>query len=131
MGEGVEAVNRVWREGGKPFEGRAFEGGRKGFAKNDIMGSVEGDVGDVDLEVLIGVGFTSVTLQREGFPLGGEGGVGDEIGERVTAPGLVRWEWVRRDGMVDEGRKGGGEVVRRDMGSREVVGVVRWDMSGV
>ena len=49
----------------------------------------------------------------------------------MTAPGLVRWEWVRRDGMVDEGGKGGGEVVRRDMGSREVVRVIRWDMSGV
>jgi len=91
------------------------------------MGSVEGDVGDVDFEVFIGVGFTSVTLQREGFPLGGEGGVGDEVGERVTAPGLVRWEWVRRDGMVDKGGKSGGEVVTRDMGSREVVRVVGRD----
>jgi len=36
-----------------------------------------------------------------------------------------------RDGVVDEGGKSGGEVVRRDMGSREVVGVVGWDMSGV
>jgi len=101
VGEGFEAVNGVWREGGKPFEGRAFEGGKKGFAKSSIMGSVEGDVGDVDFEVLIGVGFTNVTLQREGFPLGGEGGVGDEVGERVTTPGLVRWERVRRDRMVD------------------------------
>jgi len=74
VGEGVEVVDRVWREGGKPFKGRAFEGGRKGFAKDDIMGSVEGDMGDVDLEVFIGVGFTSVTLQLEGFLLGGEGG---------------------------------------------------------
>jgi len=131
VGEGVEAFNGVWREGGKPFEGRALKGGRKGFAKNDIMGSVEGDVGDVDFEVFIGVGFTSVTLQREGFPLGGDGGVGDEVGERVTALGLVRWERVRRDGVVDEGGKSRGEVVRRDMGSREVVRVVGWDMSGV
>ena len=113
--EAVEAVDRVWREGGKPFKGRAFEGGRKGFAKNDIMGSVEGDVGDVDIELFIGVDFI----------------VGDEVGERVTALGLVRWERVRRDGMVDESGKGGGEVVRRDMGSREVVRVVGWDMSGV
>jgi len=88
------------------------------------MGSVEGDVGDVDFEVFIGVSFTSVTLQGERFPLGGEGGGGDEVGERVMAPGLVRWERVRRDGMVDEGGKSGGEVVRRDMGSREVVRVV-------
>ena len=33
--------------------------------------------------------------------------------------------------MVDKGGKSGGEVVRRDMGSREVVRVVGWDMSGV
>jgi len=62
----------MW-EGGKPFEGRAFQGGTKDFAKNDIMESVEGDVGDVDFKVFIGVGFTSVTLQCERFPLGGEG----------------------------------------------------------
>ena len=43
------------------------------MAKNDIIRSVEGDVGDVDFEVFIGVGFTSVRLQREGFSLGGEG----------------------------------------------------------
>jgi len=73
VGEGVKAVNGVWQEGGKPFEDRAFQGGRKDFAKNDIMGSVEGDVGDVDFEVFIGVGFTNVTFQRERFPLGGEG----------------------------------------------------------
>jgi len=131
VGEGVEAVIGVWRKGGKPFKGRALEGGRKGFTKNGIMGGVESDVGDVDFEVFIGVGFTSVTLQREGFLLGGEEGVGDEVGERVTAPGFVRWEWVRRDEMVDEGGKSGGEVMRRDMGSREVVRVVGWDMSGV
>jgi len=35
--------------------------------------SVEGDVGDVDFEVFVGVDFTSVTLQSEGFSLGGEG----------------------------------------------------------
>jgi len=81
--------------------------------------------------VFIGVDFTSVTLQREGFPLGGKGGVGDEVSERVTAPGLVIWERVRRDGMVDEGGKSGGEVVRRGVGNREVVRVVGWDMSGV
>ena len=74
VGKGVEAVDRVWREGGKPFKESAFVGCRKGFAKNGIMGSVEGDVRDVDLEVFIGVDFTSVTLQLEGFLLGGEGG---------------------------------------------------------
>jgi len=53
VGKGVEAVNGVWRKGGKPFEGRAFKGGRKGLAKNNIMRSVEGDVGDLDLEVFV------------------------------------------------------------------------------
>jgi len=34
--------------------------------------------------------------------------------------------------MVDKGGKGGGEVVREDVGGREVVGVVGWwDMSSV
>jgi len=70
-------------------------------------------------------------LQCEGFPLGGEGGVSDEVGERVTTSGLVGWEWVRGDGMVDKGGKGGGEVVRRDVGCMEVVRVVGWDMSSM
>ena len=69
-------------------------------------------MGDVDFKVFVGVGFTSVTLQCEGFPLGEEGGVSDEVDERVTTSGLVGWEWVRGDGMVDKGGKGGGEVVR-------------------
>jgi len=82
--EGVVVVDRVWWEGREPFEGGAFGGGRKGFAKDCVMGSVKCDVGDVDFEVFVGVGFTSVTLQCEGFPLGEKAGVGDEVGERVT-----------------------------------------------
>ena len=40
--------------------------------------------------------------------------------------------WGGWDGMVDKGGKGGGEVVREDVGGREVVGVVGWwDMSSV
>ena len=78
-------------------------------------------MGDVDFKVFVGVSFTSVTLQCEGFPLGGEGGVGDEIGERVKTSGLVGWGWVRGYGMVDKSGKGGGEVVR----------VVGWDMSSM
>ena len=49
----------------------------------------------------------------------------------MTTSGLVGWKWVRRYGMVDEGGKSGGEVVRRDVGSREVVRVVGWDMSSM
>jgi len=44
---------------------------------------------------------------------------------------LVGWEWVGRYGMVDKGGKSGGEVVRRDVGSREMVKVVRRDMSSM
>jgi len=33
--------------------------------------------------------------------------------------------------VVDEGRKSGGEVVRRDVGSREIMRVVGWDMSSM
>jgi len=91
VGEGVEAVNGVWRKGGKPFEGRAFKGGRKGLGENSIMGSVEGDVGDVDLEVFVWVGLIGVPFQCERFPLGREGSVGDEIGKRMMTPRLSRW----------------------------------------
>jgi len=33
--------------------------------------------------------------------------------------------------MVDKGGKSGGEVVRRDVGSRKMLRVVRWDMSSM
>ena len=35
------------------------------------------------------------------------------------------------NGMVDKNGKGGGEVVRGDVGCREVVWVVRWNMCSV
>jgi len=35
------------------------------------------------------------------------------------------------NGMVDNSRKGGGEVVRGYVGRRKVVWVVRWDMGSV
>jgi len=62
VGEGVEEVDGVWRKGGKPFEGKAFKGGRKGLAENRVMGSVEGDVGDINLEVFVWVGLTCVAF---------------------------------------------------------------------
>jgi len=62
VGEGVEAVDGVWGKGGKPFEGRAFEGGKKSLAENSIMGSVEGDVCDVDLEVFVWVSLAGVAF---------------------------------------------------------------------
>ena len=91
VGEVVEAVNGVWQKGGKPFKGRAFQGGRKGLVENNIMGSVEGDVGDVDLQVFVWVGLTGVAFQCERFPLGREGSVGDKIGKRMTVPKLSGW----------------------------------------
>jgi len=48
-------------------------------------------MGDVDFKVFVRVGFTSVAVQCEGFPLGGKGGVGDEVSEGVATSGLVWW----------------------------------------
>jgi len=48
-------------------------------------------MGDVDFKMFVKVGFTGVAVQCEGFPLGGKGGVGDEVGEGVAAFGLVWW----------------------------------------
>ena len=91
VGEGVKIVNGVWREGSEPFKGRAFEGGGKSFVEDDIMGCIEGDMGYVYFEVFIRVGFSRVTIQREGFPLGRERGVGDGINERVATPRWLGW----------------------------------------
>jgi len=33
--------------------------------------------------------------------------------------------------MVDQSREGGGKVVRGDVGSREVLWIVRWNMCSV
>ena len=73
VGEGVKAVNGIRRESNKPFKGRAFEGSWKSFAEDDIMGRIEGDVGYVYCEVLVWVGFSCITIQREGFPLARRG----------------------------------------------------------
>jgi len=48
-------------------------------------------MGDVDFKVFVAVNFTSVSVQCEGFPLGGKEGVGDEVGEGVATSGLVWW----------------------------------------
>jgi len=55
------------------------------------MGSVEGDVCYVYFEVLIWIGFTCITVQREGFPLRRERGVGDGVGKRMAAFGWLGW----------------------------------------
>jgi len=47
-------------------------------------------VGDVDFQVFVGVGFASVAIEVEGFPLGRERCVSDKICEWVAASGLVR-----------------------------------------
>jgi len=88
-------------------------------------------MGDVDFKLFVEVGFTSVAVQCEGFLLGGKGGVDDEVGERVATSGLVWWYWVGGNGIVDKRGKGGGEVVRGDVGRREVVWVLRWGMGSV
>jgi len=38
-------------------------------------------MGDVDLKVFVRVGFASIAIQGERFPLGWKGGVGDKISE--------------------------------------------------
>ena len=55
-------------------------------------------MGDVDFKVLVRVGFASIAIQGEGFPLGWERGVGDKVREWVAASRLVRREHVRRGG---------------------------------
>jgi len=88
-------------------------------------------MGYVDFEVFVRVGFASVAVQCEGFPLGRKGGVGEKISEGVTTSGLVGWERMGRDGVVDHSGEGGGKVVRGDVGCREVLWVVRWNMCSV
>jgi len=88
-------------------------------------------MGDVDFKVFVAVNFTSVSVQCEGFPLGGKEGVGDEVGEGVATSGLVWWEWMGGNGVVDKSGKGEGEVLRGDVGCREVGWVVRWGMGSV
>jgi len=46
-------------------------------------------MGDVDFKVLVRVGFASIAIQGERFPLGWKRGVGDKVSEGVTASGLV------------------------------------------
>ena len=51
---------------------------------------------DVNFKVFIGVGFASIAIEVEWFPLGREGGGSDKICEWVAASGLVRggmWGW--------------------------------------
>jgi len=55
------------------------------------MGCIEGDMGYVYFEVLVRVGFSRLTVQREEFLLGRERGVGDGISERVVTPGWLGW----------------------------------------
>jgi len=40
----------------------AFEDGGKSFTKNDIVGCIEGDAAYVYFEVLVGVGFSRITV---------------------------------------------------------------------
>jgi len=55
------------------------------------VGRIEGDMGDVYFDVLIGVGFSRIVVQCERFLLGGEGCVGDNVIERVTTSGWLEW----------------------------------------
>ena len=88
-------------------------------------------MGDVYFEVFIRVGFAGVVVQREGFLLGRERGVGDKVCEGVTTPGLVGREQMRWDGMVDHNGEGGGKVVRGGVGYWQVLGVLGWYVCSV
>ena len=44
MGESVETVDGVGWKGCEPFEGKAFEGGGEGFAKDRVLGCVAAGV---------------------------------------------------------------------------------------
>ena len=44
---------------------------------------------DVNFQVFVGVGFASVAIEVERFPLGWERGVSDKVCERVAASRLV------------------------------------------
>jgi len=79
-------------------------------------------MGNVDFEVLVGVGFASIVVQGERFPLGRKRGGGDKVSEGVTTSGLVGREQVGWDGMVDHSGEGGGKVVCGDVGGMWVVG---------
>jgi len=127
----VETVNGVRWKACEPFQGWALESGGEGFAEYCVLECVQGDMGDVDFEVLIRVSFASIAVQGEGFPLGRKRGVGDEVGERVAKSGLVGREHMRWDGMVYHGGEGGGKVVRGDVGCWKVLWVVWWNMCGV
>jgi len=85
-------------------------------------------MGDVDFEVFIRVSFTGVAVQCEGFPLGRKRSVGNKVSEGVTTSGLVGWERMGRDVMVDHSGEGGGKVVRGDVGCRKVLRVIRRNM---
>ena len=88
-------------------------------------------MGDVDFEVFVRVGFTSIAVQGERFPLGRKRGVGDKVGEGVTTSGLVEREQMGWDGLSDHSGEGGGKVVRGDLACWEVLWVVQWNLCGV
>jgi len=88
-------------------------------------------MGDVDFKVLVRVGFASIAIEGERFPLGWERGVGDKVHEWVAASRLVRREHVRWNGVVDHSGKGGGDVVRGNVGCGKILWVIGWNMCGV
>jgi len=87
VGEGVKIVDGVWGKGSEPFKGRTIEDGGKSFTEDDIVGCIEGDMGYVYFEVLVGVDFSRIAIHCEGFPLDRERCVGDGVSERVVTLG--------------------------------------------
>jgi len=87
-------------------------------------------MGDVDLKVFIRVGFASIAIQGERFPLGWKWGVGDKVSEGVTALRLVggsKWGgmgWLIIVGKVEVRLCGGIWVVGRYCGLYDGICVV-------
>ena len=86
---------------------------------------------DVHFQVFIGVGFASIAVEGERLPLGWERGVGDKVREWVAASRLVRRGHVRWNGVVDHSGKGGGDVVRGNVGYGKILWVIGWNICGV
>ena len=71
-------------------------------------------MGDIYLDMLVGVCVSSIVFQCKGFPLVGERGLCDANNEGMAA--FVRMCWY---GVSDNGWEGVGVMMRRDMGDGE------------
>jgi len=90
----------VQGQGGEPFQDWSFEGGGESLTHNDIFIRVQADVGDIYLDMLVGVCVPNVAFQCKGFP-------------------LAVFVWMCWYVVSNDGLEGGGVMMRRDMGGGE------------